>query len=389
MLQRIDHRQVMAIDTFAPEGSPYFFLDDGQADAVQADVERGRFRCPLPGCTDPVFHFARGGHYRDHFVHLNAPGVDHGSPDALATQALVALERWFLLNGCEVTSHGAAHGIGELSIARTGASPIPNTRVLVPWVELSRNHVARIVDDTFSVGFEVMWFLGVPSDAAPQVLHLAGNCVRLPSGPRYLREQGVRVWLFNPVCRFGLGVIADDDGMGSVVSFRAVALWGCGVDERGPVVPEGALAPESDSPAATQTPSTGPNNRRARRRTAQRKRGTEAIDGPIEAALLRRSGVRRICVVAGPTAAEDVIRGELGSAFPIDVVGRMNLWTLPALRSKDTLLLVFAERARLAEVSAALGQLDDRTLLLVRDEEFTYRQLFDAVDLLDQGSANT
>ena len=397
LVQKIDHRQVMAIDRYAADGAPPFFLHDGDADLIRDDVRNGRFLCPLPTCTDRVFHFSRGGEKRDHFVHEHAPTL-HDAASLQTTLALELLARWFGHQGCDVvpvdlTTHDA---FGALLIERAAPNPVPPTRVLVAWGPLRQADIHGLTEDTWDEGFEVMWFIGVPSEMVNHPANMDGSVMRLNEAARAIQELGAAIWLFNPVKEWGLGAVEPDaDLHGGMIRVRALPLWSCELSA------DGLVPPRPDDPEVLRI-GQEESVRRARdayrgrgrrggiaagaRRKARRRRDGRVdrkleLDVPYPTQQLIDRSVRRVVTVGAPDFAREVVDDEVTSPLTVEH-RRFDLRGLEQLQADDTLVLVFGSHRELSVVGHALRPLLKTTVLLPGEMDFTYRELNDVIDLL-------
>lgn len=98
-ISRGDGRQLWALDRRTANSDELFFISEGEAPALRAGWERGRFGCPVPRCPYPVFKMVRGGSRRDHFVHDHDPNLDHDGPTAARIYSRELIRRIVLASG--------------------------------------------------------------------------------------------------------------------------------------------------------------------------------------------------------------------------------------------------------------------------------------------------
>ena len=397
LVQKIDHRQVMAIDRYAGDGAPPFFLHEGQADLIRDDVRNGRFLCPLEACTSRVFHFSRGGDRRHHFVHEHAPTV-HDAASLQTALAVDLLAAWFRNQDCDVVPVDVRQddAFGALLVERAGPTPVPLTRVLIAWGPLEQRDVHALTAETWDEGFEVMWFVGVPSTMAKHPADMDGSVMLLRDATRAIQDLGAPFWLFNPTREWGLGAVEPDPDLhGGMIRVRALPLWSCELSADGLVPPPPddpvvrRLGQQESVRQARLARSTTRKRRDAssRPKTKSRRRGSGQADSGSDASGLWATGhllgrsIRRVVTVGAPDHARAVLAEEVHPPVAIEH-SRFDLRGLPQLQAEDTLLLVFGSADRLRFAERVLRPLLHTTALLPLESPFTYRELNEVIDLL-------
>jgi hypothetical protein len=161
--RREDRRQRWARDVTLPPEADDVFLDPDRIDHFKAGARVGRYRCPVPGCPQPLFWVRRNRHVPS-FVH-RAPFV----PDASHSESMI--------------HHEAKNVLGQWLRERY---PEPVARVVIDREAVDsgqRPHVLVMFADGRVFAFEVQ-YAGISSEQWRQ-----RHC-------RYVAQGITDVWLF-------------------------------------------------------------------------------------------------------------------------------------------------------------------------------------------------
>lgn len=163
-INRGDTRQVYAVDLDRDSPTSFFLREGGATEALRADTRRGRFKCPMPGCPEPIFRQVAAGMRRDHFRHKPGSGADHRDvPPAFLVKRLVAemllAERRAAQVDIPVTESITADVLVDVGVESGLAIFVLDSLVSV-------DDLASQKDAADACGWLSTWVLAAPSDLA-------------------------------------------------------------------------------------------------------------------------------------------------------------------------------------------------------------------------------